>query len=279
MRGVDHGEEGLRLANQTLRLYPYDRVLRPVMNSLRKDVELNPFTDRFGGKQSARPLPINQRPHDNEYEWKGNPYRLDGWLKPTVAAVAFSCDDPQAAWLADSAGRFFRTLDGGASWQDASSALMGAHVQNLVASGTRTFVVWAQTDKGTLVTRDGGLSWRAAGDDAPTFVTPNFADWLKLSNSIWLRVSAEGQLQRSTNGGASAEPVMQGWRIPRAQAVFKTPWGIAASGPGGTYRSADGEMWTELKIWREDETGAADFLHAYWMGRYYGFVPPDSVNK
>ena len=29
---------------------------------------------------------------------------------------------------------------------------------------------------------------------------------------------------------------------------------------------------TELKLWREDETGAADFLHAYWMGQYYGFI-------
>jgi hypothetical protein len=29
-------------------------------------------------------------------------------------------------------------------------------------------------------------------------------------------------------------------------------------------------------LWREQETGAADYLHAYWMGRYYGFLPPDA---
>ncbi len=51
-----------------------------------------------------------------------------------------------------------------------------------------------------------------------------------------------------------------------------TARGILASGPGGCYQSADGENWTELKLWPESETGAADFLHAYWMGRYYGFV-------
>ena len=50
-------------------------------------------------------------------------------------------------------------------------------------------------------------------------------------------------------------------------------WGIIASGPGGAYRSTDGETWEELKLWRELETGPADFLHAYWMGRYYGFLP------
>ena len=65
---------------------------------------------------------------------------------------------------------------------------------------------------------------------------------------------------------------MNGWRIPRAASVFVTPHGILASGPGGCYQSADGENWAELKLWRENETGAADFLHAYWMGRYYGFI-------
>lgn len=54
--------------------------------------------------------------------------------------------------------------------------------------------------------------------------------------------------------------------------MLKTPWGLVAGGPGGCYRTTDGKNWEEMKLWREDETGAADFLHAYWMGRYYGFV-------
>ena len=49
-------------------------------------------------------------------------------------------------------------------------------------------------------------------------------------------------------------------------------WGLIASGPGGVCRTTDGDTWQEMKLWREDETGAADFLHAYWMGRYYGFL-------
>jgi len=31
------------------------------------------------------------------------------------------------------------------------------------------------------------------------------------------------------------------------------------------------DKWTELKLWRRG-TGAADFLHAYWMGPIYGFI-------
>jgi hypothetical protein len=273
---VPHAEESLRQANETLARFPIDRVLRPVMNSLRSDIELNPNADRARQKQAAQPVPIDQRPRDNEYEWKGNPYRLDGWLKPTVVAMQFSCDDSLAAWFADSAGRVYRTLDGGTSWHKATEGLMGAAVQNLIASERRSYVVWAQTDKGVFVTRDGGLSWRPAAEDAPTFAAPNANEWLKLSESSWLRVNANGELERSADGGKTTQTAMKGWRIPRAQSVLRTPRGVVASGPGGAYESPDGETWSELKLWREEETGAADFLHAYWMGRYYGFVPADS---
>ena len=59
---VPHGDEGLRLARETLRDFPVDRVFRPVMNSLRANVERNPSADRQGQPQSAKPLPVNQRP-------------------------------------------------------------------------------------------------------------------------------------------------------------------------------------------------------------------------
>ena len=230
-KDVTHAQEGLQRALETLRLFPVDRVLRPVMNSLRTDI--------------TKPLPINQRPLDNEYEWKGNPYRLDGWLKPAVTAIQFACDDPQVAWFSDSTGRLYMTLDGWKTWQDVSRALMGARVLNIAASKTRTFVLHAQTDQGVFLTRDGGMSWRPAVGQAVSPASP-----------------AQGPAPHSLNG----------WRIPRADYVFSTPRGTLAGGPGGAYLSADGQNWTELPLWREQETGAADFLHAYWMGRFYGYV-------
>ncbi len=273
-KSISHGEEGLQRANQTLRLYPFDRVLRPVMNSLRKDIELNPYADRFGSKQSAKPIPINQRPHDNEYEWKGNPYQLDGWLKPTVTQVQFSCDDPQVWWFCDSAGRISMTLDDGKTWRDMSAGLMGARVQNIAASKTRTFVLYAQTDKGVFITRDGGMSWRPAPtEEVPKFETPNFKEWQAAQTaSLYFRINDANELVRSTDGGKTSDPCMKGWHIPLAHSVFCTPRGVIVSGPGGCYLSKDGEKWTELKLWQEHETGAADFLHAYWMGRYYALL-------
>lgn len=272
---VPHAAEGLKLAKQSLEQFPLDRVMHPVMNSLRKEIELNPFTVKDGRPQAANPLPMKDRPHDNEYVWKGNPYQLDGWLKPSVTSLAFSADDPLVAWFTDSGGRLYGTLDGGQSWRNLTNGMMGATVQNITASKSRTFIVWAQTSNGILLTRDGGLSWRPApAEDQPEFPKYDFHVGVTVGG-ITLRINENEELVRSSDGGTSSQPCMQGWRIPRAKTVFNTPWGIIASGPGGVYRSRDGQTWEEVSFFRELETGAADYLHAYWLGRYYGFLLPD----
>ena len=165
------------------------------------------------------------------------------------------------------------TVDGAATWQDMTGGLRGARVQNIAASGQRTFVLHAQTDQGLFVTRDGGMSWRPAPDDSAIgFHTPDFKQWQRVSENLHCRIGEDGKLMISHDQGQIGTPSMKGWRIPRAASVFPIPRGILASGPGGCYQSSDGENWTELRLWPESETGAADYLHAYWMGRYYGFV-------
>jgi len=52
--------------------------MHPVMNSIRKDIELNPYADRSRQKQ-AKGLSIDQRPLDNDTRGKANPYAVDGW--------------------------------------------------------------------------------------------------------------------------------------------------------------------------------------------------------
>jgi len=268
---IPQGEEATRLALETLRLYPVDRVLRPVMNSLRAELERNPFARNES--LTAQPLPINQRPLDNEYVWKGNPYQMDGWFKPNITMFQFACDDPLVAWFCDSSGRLFVTMDGHQTWHDMSAGLRGARVQNLLASRQRTFVLHAQTDQGLFLTRDGGMSWRPVPEgEAVKFEATDFRQWAKLSGHLQACINDEGELLISRDQGHTSAASMKGWRIPRAASVFATPRGFIASGPGGCYHSTDGEHWTELRLWPELETGAADFLHAYWMGRYYGFI-------
>jgi hypothetical protein len=239
---VEHAEESLALSVETLRRYPVDRVLHPAMNSIRTDIEMSPFPDRGGAKQAIKPVPIDQRPLDNEYAWKGNPYATDGWLKPDVTSIQYACDDPMVAWFSDSTGRAYMTRDDLRTWTDISVGLEGARVLRLAASKDRTFVIYAQTDRGVFLSRDGGISWRASED------RPEFA-------------AKETDLPRE----------LQQWKIPVATWKITTPRGAMAGGPGGAYLLKDGR-WAEVKLWREEETGAADYLHAYWMGRYYQFV-------
>jgi hypothetical protein len=261
-----HAQEALSLALDTLRRYPVDRVFRPVMNSLTA-MEVNPNADRQRQKQAAKPIPIDQRPLDNEYAWKGNPYVMDGWLKPDLTSIQTSCDDPMVAWFSDSTGRVYMTRDGWSTWSDMSVGLMGARVRNLHASAARTFMLYADTDRGVAVTRDGGMSWRALSSDEP----PAFA---RMDMSLPQRYRGQEFHIQENHLLAGGKLAMDGWRIPRADWLYVTTRGLVAGGPGGAYLSQDGKNWTELKLWREEETGAADFLHAYWMGRYYGFVPP-----
>jgi hypothetical protein len=240
---LEHAEESRELSVETLRRYPLDRVLRPVMNSIRPDIEMSPFPERGGGKQAVKPVPIDQRPLDNEYAWKGNPYATDGWLRPAVTSIQFACDDPMVAWFSEEGGRAYMTRGGMKTWTEIDFGLEGAKVLRLAASKDRTFVVYADTDRGVFVSRDGGMSWRASTDK------PLFAD---RENNLPTRLT--------------------GWRIPIATWKVTTSRGVIAGGPGGAYTSKDGEHWSEVKLWREDETGAADYLHAYWMGRYYRLV-------
>jgi hypothetical protein len=276
---LPHTDESLKLSIDTLRRYPADRVMHPVMNSLRPEIELNPFVDRGNSKQALKPVPIDQRPLDNEYAWKGNPYQVDGWLKPSVTSIQFACDDPQVMWFSDSAGRAWFSRDGMKTWKDVSFGLTGAKVARLVPSPKRTFVVWAETDRGILVTRDGGMSWRAwvdkPGDGKsepevkPEFVANDPRAWAK-AGEVEVRIDATGKMVR--RGGRGSEVAwMEGWRIPVATWMIATPRGVFAGGPGGAYSTTDGAGWKEVKLWREEETGPADYLHAYWMGRYYGF--------
>ena len=57
------------------------------MNSIRTDIE---FYTENGLKQALNPLPIYARTSDNEYEWKGSPYSLDGWHCRTVRKIEVS---------------------------------------------------------------------------------------------------------------------------------------------------------------------------------------------
>jgi len=191
-----------------------------------------------------------------------------------VTSLEFACDDALVAWFSAANGRAYMTRDGMKTWTEVSRGLLGARVKRLAASRLRTFVVWAETDRGIAITRDGGMSWHEPGVDdvtaesRPVFETRDPRAWIRVGE-VELRIDDKGHLVRRTGDGKES-PWMDGWRVPMATWLIMNAHGTFAGGPGGAYSLAGGK-WSEVKLWPEQETGAADFLHAYWMGRYYGF--------
>jgi len=149
--GEDFGD--LEGSIWNLQTHPTCRILQPQMNSLRKDLE---FYHRDGVKEALHPIPVNERSSDNEYEWKGSPYRLDGWLSRTVSLLEVSPHDSFVQISADAAGKAYWSNTQGETWHGIEG-LSG--VRDILFSPEYPWIVFAATDEGISRTLDGGVRW------------------------------------------------------------------------------------------------------------------------
>jgi len=141
LKGANLGQ-----ALETLRRYPLNKLFEPKMNSIRN-------IDR------SRPLPIDERPIDNEYSWKGNPYQLDGWLARTVVSLEVAPEDPMVMFAVDEVGRAYRSLDGGHEWEEVRVG-PSVRVNDVLVSPLTLRIALAATDKGIYRSDNGGETWR-----------------------------------------------------------------------------------------------------------------------
>jgi hypothetical protein len=87
-------------------------------------------------------------------------------------------------------------------------------VLNILTSPNRTFVLYAQTDRGLMVTRDGGMSWRtASAGETAKFPAQNFKEWQGKGN-VLVRVNDKGELLRTTDGGQDCHASHAGVAYP-----------------------------------------------------------------
>ena len=94
-------------------------------------------------------------------------------------------------------------------------------------------------------------------------------------------------VMKSTDSGKTWSQYTDGLRIPQVEHVFKprySPWIFAAT-RGGLQVSKDaGVTWEDANLWLQfsyntrRELGGADFIDAYWRGRYYGFIDENTAN-
>ncbi|MBM3239967.1 hypothetical protein FJZ31_27085 [Candidatus Poribacteria bacterium] len=136
-----------------LQTYPTCRVFQPQVNSIRTDIE---FYMNNGEREALHPLPVHERASDNEYEWKGSPYRLDGWTSRIVSILEISPHDPYVQFAADTSGYSYWSNTRGEIWH-AMDGLPRVH--DFLFSPDYPWLAFAATDGGIYRTLDGGNHW------------------------------------------------------------------------------------------------------------------------
>ncbi|MFV2065989.1 MAG: WD40/YVTN/BNR-like repeat-containing protein [Pirellulales bacterium] len=137
-----------------LQTFPTCRIFQPQLNSLRNDIKF--VTGNRGRKEAADPLPVYQRSFDNEYEWKGSPFALDGWPSRVASIVEVSPLDPYVIFAADTSGGAYVSLDAGELWRPMGSL---PRVNDFLFSPDYSAIAFAATDGGIYRTLDGGRGW------------------------------------------------------------------------------------------------------------------------
>lgn len=148
-------EKALREALYSLQTWPTDMTFQPRMSSLREDLK--------------PPYPVYAAAWDNEYIWKGNLLRPDGWLSRMVTDVAVSAEDPMVIYAIDELGDVYQSRDGAATaaqWFPVDEGLGEARARQVFAgSGVR--LVGVVCDDGAYVSTTGGASWLRLPEPLP----------------------------------------------------------------------------------------------------------------
>ena len=136
---------------------------------------------------------------------------VEGFDRP-VRAIEFAPDEPQTVFVGDDGGTVSVTRDGGNTWT--RHAISGYGRIRALGPSPRTTGrerIFIGTDRGLLVSEDGGDSYQRAGDDLPErsissiVLSPNYAE----DTTLWTTVGDKG-LFESSDGGRNWSPRISG---------------------------------------------------------------------
>jgi photosystem II stability/assembly factor-like uncharacterized protein len=221
-------DKALADALYSLQTWPTDTTMRPRMSSLNK--KLKP------------PYPVYAAAWDNEYIWKGNLLRPDGWLSRIVTDVAVPAEDPVVLYAIDTNGDLYQSRDGAstvAGWLPIDTHLPSP--ARAIDAGPKVRMVFAACDDGFYASKTGGDSWvrlpvPAAGKPTDIVVDPANAN-------VLYAVSDKG-VWRSVDFG---EPFLgQKWEslTDGLPAAATSSFTLAAGEHGRVYAVLDGTLFT-----------------------------------
>lgn len=222
-------EKALKEALFTLQTFPTDMTIKPRMNSLNPDLK--------------PPYPTYLAAWDNEYIWKANVLRPDGWQSRIVTDVAVSSEDTMVIFAVGEEGGLYKSLDGASTWKNwrLISQNLRSPVRKIVA-GERIRILMAACDDGFYLTTTGGNSWQKMPvpliNERPVGITVPHEDF-----SVIYAIT-DKNVYRSRDFGS--EYVGQSWEsLTATLPVLNSPKFVVAHGsPGRLYAVSENRLFT-----------------------------------
>jgi photosystem II stability/assembly factor-like uncharacterized protein len=158
-------EKALGEALFTLQTFPTDMTIKPRMNSLKPSLK--------------PPYPTYLAAWDNEYIWKANVLRPDGWQSRIVTDVAVSPEDPMVIYAVGEEGGLYQSRDGASTWKNWRAIDQNLHTPvRKIMVGKRSRILIAACEDGFYLTTTAGKSWQKMpvpiSNESPVDVTvPN----------------------------------------------------------------------------------------------------------
>ena len=139
-------EKALKEALYTLQTFPTDMTIKPRMNSLNPNLK--------------PPYPTYLAAWDNEYIWKANLLRADGWHSRIVVDVAVSPEDPKVILAVGEGGHLYQSRDGASTWQNwrPIDQNLTSHIKRVDVGG-KTRILAVACNDGFYLTTSGGRLW------------------------------------------------------------------------------------------------------------------------
>ncbi|MBW7864060.1 MAG: hypothetical protein H3C30_06565 [Candidatus Hydrogenedentes bacterium] len=232
-------EKALGEALFSLQSWPTDTTLQPRMSSLKP--ELKP------------PYPLYAAAWDNEYIWKGNLLRGDGWLSRIITEVSVPAEDPLVIYALDQNGDIYQSRDGAETaggWFPVSLTLPSP--ARRISAGPRVRMIGAVCDDGAYVSLHGGNRWirlappEEAGRPLEVRCDPELPNAILVTGE---KGAYRTVYRRTRDIGLRWEKVAKGGAGPAGEkpAIAANAAGSFKPDSGGVLKSADGGNTWELK--------------------------------